>query len=179
MRENQAPTVAPTPRLPICSAYTMSSTFNVTAFPALSGGLPTQPDQTPSIVFAVAYAVLLLPTLWRTYTYRVPTRLLITFVRLALFDCVRIATFALRAIEAASAQLPDNPVPSTGIFIAEQILLGIGFIVLVDLLVELLKSHIWRTDVPVESQTAIAQEGRGTGLQRIVRAMHVALIVAM
>ncbi|KZO95605.1 hypothetical protein CALVIDRAFT_537995 [Calocera viscosa TUFC12733] len=153
--------------------------FVVTSFPALSGGIPTQPDEAPSIVFAVLYVVLLIPTIWRTITYRRPGQLLFTFVRLTLFDSVRIATFALRAQEAATAEIPNNPVPSIGIFIAEQILLGVGFIVLVDLMVELLKSHIWRTDVPQQDQTRVAQRGRGMSLERIVRLMHIALLVAI
>ncbi|KZO95603.1 hypothetical protein CALVIDRAFT_599039 [Calocera viscosa TUFC12733] len=155
------------------------SSFNVTSFPTISGGLPTKPDEAPSIIFVLAYIVLLVPTVWRTYTYRVPGQLLFTFVRLTLFVLVRIATFGLRAQEAATASLPDDPVPDTGIFIAEQILLGIGFIVLVDLMVELLKSHIWRTDVPQQDQTRVAQQGRGMSLERIVRLMHIALLVAI
>ncbi|KZT56614.1 hypothetical protein CALCODRAFT_483857 [Calocera cornea HHB12733] len=153
--------------------------FSVTSFPALSGGLPTKPDEAPSIVFCVLYALLLIPTLWRTITYRRPGRLLFTFVRLTLFVLVRIATFALRAQEAATAQLPNNPVPSIGIFIAEQILLGVGFIVLVDLMVELLKGHIWRTDVPAQGATPFSQQGGGFRLEHIVRLMHLALLVAI
>ncbi|KZT56616.1 hypothetical protein CALCODRAFT_313696 [Calocera cornea HHB12733] len=155
------------------------SSFDVTTFPTISGGLPTKPDEAPSIVFVLAYIALLVPAVWRTWTYRVPGSLLYTFVRLCAFVLVRIATFGLRASEAATASLPDNPVPSTGIFIAEQILLGIGFIVLVDLMVELIKGHIWRTDVPQQAQTRIAQQGRGDPLQRVVRIMHIALLVAI
>jgi len=155
------------------------SSFSVTSFPALSGGLPTQPDLAPSIVFVVAYALLLIPAIWRTITYRRPGSLLFTFVRLCLFISIRIATFALRAAEGNSAQIPNNPVPDIGIFIAEQVLLGIGFIVLVDLLVELLKSHIWRTDVPVQAETPFAQQGTARTLERVVRIMHVALLAAI
>jgi len=155
------------------------SSFNVSSFPALSGGLPTKPDETPSIVFTIAYVVLLLPALWRTYTYRHPGSLLFTFVRLCLFIIIRILTFGLRAEEASTASLPDNPVPNTDVFIAEQVLLGIGFIVVIDLIVELLKSHIWRTDVPQQSETPFAQQGSSKVLQRIVRIMHFALLGAI
>jgi len=155
------------------------SSFNVSSFPTISGGLPTKPDVAPSVIFVLAYVALLIPAVWRTYTYRRPGSLLFTFVRLCLFIIIRIATFGLRAAEGNTASLPDNPVPSVGIFIAEQILLGVGFIVLVDLLVELLKSHIWRTDVPVQDETHFAQQASAPTLQRIVRLMHVALIIAI
>ncbi|EJU04447.1 hypothetical protein DACRYDRAFT_14517 [Dacryopinax primogenitus] len=156
-----------------------TGSFSFASFPALSGGLPTSPDEAPSIIFTIAYVALLPLAIWRTWTYRHPGTLLFTFVRLCLFISIRVATFALRAAEGASAQIPDNPVPSEGIFIAEQILLGVGFIVLVDLIVELLKSHIWRTDVQVVDETLFAQEGQRNVLQRIVRLMHVALIVSI
>jgi len=152
---------------------------SVTSFPALSGGLPTKPDEAPSIVFTIAYALLLIPAIWRTITYRRPGSLLFTFVRLCLFISIRIATFALRAAEGASAQIPNNPVPSIGIFIAEQVLLGIGFIVLVDLLVELLKSHIWRTDIPPQAETSFANQASAMSLERVVRLMHIALLAAI
>ncbi|KZT56613.1 hypothetical protein CALCODRAFT_518049 [Calocera cornea HHB12733] len=114
------------------------ASVSFTNFPTISGGLPTRPDLAPSIVFVVAYFILLFPTLWRTYTYRRPRMLLFTYVRLVAFIFIRIATFALRADEAVTASIPFDPVPSIGIFIGEQILLGVGFIIMVDMMVSLL-----------------------------------------
>ncbi|KZT56591.1 hypothetical protein CALCODRAFT_483844 [Calocera cornea HHB12733] len=151
----------------------------VGSLPSISGGIPTQPDFAPAILFCVLYGLLLPACIWRTHTYRRPLRLMWTFIRLTLFAIMRIATFGLRASEAHSASLPNNPVPNLGAFIAEQVLLGIGFIVLADLMIELLKSHMWRTDVPPAAETRWAlPEGRFS-LQRIVRIMHLALITAI
>jgi len=161
-------------QLSLASACTMASI--ITNFPAISGGLPTQPDEAPSIVFSAAYGVLLFPTIWRVYTYRRPGSLLFTFVRLILFITIRIATFALRAQEAVTDLIPSNPVPDTGIFIAEQILLGIGFIVLVDLLVSLLESHIARTDVPEHGGKARSGSAE---LKMFISVLHVSLMAAI
>lgn len=155
------------------------SSFRVTSFPAISGGLPTKPDEAPSIIFVIAYVALLPPAIWRTYNYRRPFGLLFTFVRLCLFIGARIATFILRAIEATTVTLPNNPVPSVPVFTGEQVLLGVGFIVLVDLLIEMVKSHIWRTDVPVQDETQFSQQGQANRLQQIVRGMHLLLLVAI
>ncbi|KZO95606.1 hypothetical protein CALVIDRAFT_537996 [Calocera viscosa TUFC12733] len=149
-----------------------------TNFPAISGGLPTRPDLAPSIVFIVAYFGLLFPTLWRTYTYRRPRMLLFTFFRLIAFILIRIATFGLRASEAVNDSIPFNPVPDIGVFIAEQILLGIGYIVMVDLQVELSERHIGRTDIPEQEETIFAKKGKAF-LQRLVFLMHTALLAAM
>ncbi|KZT56615.1 hypothetical protein CALCODRAFT_313612 [Calocera cornea HHB12733] len=122
------------------------------ALPSVSGGLPTQPDFAPSIVFVVLYGLLLIAVIWRTYQYRRPWLLLFAFVRLTLFVLIRIATFALRAWEAANASVPRNPVPSTQVFIVQQILLGIGFILLLEIAVELVKDHSRRPEVPPGSR---------------------------
>ncbi|EJU04448.1 hypothetical protein DACRYDRAFT_20972 [Dacryopinax primogenitus] len=155
------------------------SPLQVTNFPAISGGLPTRPDLAPSIVFIVAYFLLLFPTIWRAYTYRRPRMLLFTFIRLVLFLVIRIATFALRADEAVTAELPFNPLPSLNIFIAEQILLGVGFIVMLDLMVVFLQSHISRTDVPLEDETEFAQANRAPILRYFITILHASLIAAI
>ncbi|EJU04450.1 hypothetical protein DACRYDRAFT_14519 [Dacryopinax primogenitus] len=149
------------------------------SLPNISGGIPTSPDFAPSILFCLLYGILLPPCIWRTYTYRKPGRLMWTFIRLIFFALMRIATFGLRVSEAHSASLPNNPVPNLGTFIAEQVLLGIGFIILADLMIELLKSHMWRTDVPPAGETRWAHPAGHHVLKRIVRIMHLALIVAI
>ncbi|KZO89764.1 hypothetical protein CALVIDRAFT_543284 [Calocera viscosa TUFC12733] len=60
-------------------------------------------------VIAVLYVLLLVPTVWRTITYPRPVQLLATFVRLTLFDFIRMSTFALRAQEGATAEIPTIP----------------------------------------------------------------------
>ncbi|KZO95607.1 hypothetical protein CALVIDRAFT_564652 [Calocera viscosa TUFC12733] len=161
------------------SSNTTNPYGTIGSLPNISGGIPTQPDFAPAIVFCILYGLLLPVCIWRTYTYRRPASLMWTFIRLTLFVAMRIATFGLRASEAHAASLPNNPVPNLGAFIGEQVLLGIGFIVLADLMIELLKSHIWRTDVPPAAETRWALPQGRFSLQRIVRLMHLALIVAI
>jgi len=155
------------------------SSFSITSFPAISGGLPTRPDLAPSIVFAVAYFLLLFPAIWRAHIYRRPLSLLFVFLRFLFFVLIRITTFALRAQESVNSSIPFNPVPSIAIFITEQILLGIGFIVMLDLMVVLVQSHISRTDVSQQAETAFTSKKGTTTLQTFITIMHASLLAAI
>jgi len=107
---------------------------------SLLGGIPLKgQDLAASIVFAVAYCVLAGVCVWRLVSPATRCGLL---VRPAIFIVARIGTFIIRAVMA------DGHNDSTGLYIAEQILLLCGFVLLCDPLMQLAAYHISRHAAP-------------------------------
>ncbi|KAI5480872.1 replication factor C subunit 3 [Pseudohyphozyma bogoriensis] len=91
-----------------------------------------------SIVFTVAFALILAAGLFRALTPRSRSSVLIKPI---IFAGIRVATYAIRAYMADGHY-------STGLFIANQILLLCGFVLLCSTCLELLGFHMIRTWVP-------------------------------
>ncbi|GFZ51233.1 hypothetical protein JCM24511_08991 [Saitozyma sp. JCM 24511] len=70
----------------------------MSSFPAISGGIPTKSqDLVASTVFTVAYALLLLPAIWRLFSTRSRS---IILIRPTIFCGAQAAAYALRAVVA-------------------------------------------------------------------------------
>ncbi|TFY79257.1 hypothetical protein EWM64_g4754 [Hericium alpestre] len=111
----------------------------------ITGGLPTtHQDNAPSSLFLALYVLTSVVCLFRLVTqYRRPRRLFFVYLRLQLFELVRLVTFALRLASAAnfSNALKGTETFNEGIFIGEQVLLGVGFVLPVSALIELAGYH--------------------------------------
>ncbi|GAA5828399.1 hypothetical protein JCM11251_006227 [Rhodosporidiobolus azoricus] len=114
--------------------------------------------------------VLLLPlAIWR---WSCPSTRTWTLLRPSIVFVVRIATYAIRAVEA-------NGNYSEGLFIAEQILLLVGLLPLVEPIVVLLRAHVRRNWTPVPPAQA-GEVQREVGLMtRALRILQAAVLVAL
>ncbi|BGP38759.1 hypothetical protein JCM10450v2_002713 [Rhodotorula kratochvilovae] len=131
---------------------------------SLLGGIPTQKqDLAASILFAVAFALLIPLVIWRIAVKDTRQPILIRPVFVLI---VRIATYVIRAIEAKGNY-------SEGLFIADQILLLLGLIPLASTLLSLLHFHVQRNWEPTPAHPA-----RKSQLDRLLRLLELALIVA-
>lgn len=154
------------------------SSSNITSFPTISGGLPTSVDLIASVAFILLYCALLPVAIWRVIQYRKPRRLLWGWYHVATFVGARIATFILRAIEARQTeQHGGDPTPDIGLFIGEQVLLGVGFIILIRVLGDLVQYHLTRKDAgpPIVDRNAPQQ----SPLRLALRITHLSLFLAM
>ncbi|GAA5876007.1 hypothetical protein JCM1840_006244 [Sporobolomyces johnsonii] len=145
----------------------MSAALSLTdVFPkgfALTGGIPVKSqDLAASIVFIIAYFVLTPLAIWRVLN---PASRTLLLIRPVIFLQARIVTFILRAVQA-------NGHYSTGLFIAEQILLLCGFLLICEPLVALVKYHTFQGWVPT------GQRGQAP-FEWLLRFMRLALLVAI
>ncbi|TFY63625.1 hypothetical protein EVG20_g6235 [Dentipellis fragilis] len=112
---------------------------------SLTGGMPTtHQDIAPSVIFIGLYLVTSALCFFRMLTqYRSPTRLLLTYLRLTIFETVRIATFVVRILGAKnySDTLKGKAQFNETLLIVEQILISIGYIMPASALVKLLGFH--------------------------------------
>ncbi|GAA5874060.1 hypothetical protein JCM1840_006131 [Sporobolomyces johnsonii] len=129
----------------------------------LTGGIPLKhPDFAASIVFVIAYLLLIPAALFRIIR---PTSRTTVLVRPAIFLVARVGTYVVRAIQA-------NGNYSTGLFIAEQILMLCGFQLLCAPLVSLVKYQTYQGWIPT------GQKG-SQPFELITRLLDVALTVAI
>ncbi|KAI5477000.1 hypothetical protein MNV49_006958 [Pseudohyphozyma bogoriensis] len=129
---------------------------------ALLGGIPTKSgDLAPSIIFLLCYFAITPIAVYRIIT---PSSRCFTLIRPVIFILVRIATFIVRSVQAAGTETKN-------IFIAEQILLLCGFILICEPLVTLTKYHVTRNMPP--------SEGKGTLWHRVMRLLQIALMIAL
>ncbi|GAA5967832.1 hypothetical protein JCM21900_001786, partial [Sporobolomyces salmonicolor] len=129
----------------------------------LTGGVPLKhPDFAASIVFVIAFLLLTPVALFRIIR---PASRTTVLARPAIFLVARVGTYVVRAIQA-------NGNYSTGLFIAEQILLLCGFLLLCGPLVSLVKYHTYQGWIPT------GQKG-SQPFELITRLLHVALLVAV
>ncbi|TFY74623.1 hypothetical protein EWM64_g9388 [Hericium alpestre] len=116
----------------------------------LSGGLPnSHQDTLPSIIFLALFGATSLLCLFRLLrTYRSPTRLLLTFVRMQLFELVRVATFVVRLMGIANyrAVTKGSGTFNETLLIVEQVLLSIGYLMPASTLVKLAGYHSSRRE---------------------------------
>ncbi|GAA5888618.1 hypothetical protein JCM5296_001091 [Sporobolomyces johnsonii] len=145
----------------------MSAALSLTdVFPqgfALTGGIPVKSqDLAASIVFIIAYFVLIPLAVWRVLN---PASRTLLLIRPVIFLQTRIVTFILRAVQ-------SNGHYSTGLFIAEQILLLCGFLLICEPLVALVKYHTFQGWVPT------GQKGQAP-FEWLLRFMKLALLVAI
>ncbi|KAA1476510.1 hypothetical protein DENSPDRAFT_515110 [Dentipellis sp. KUC8613] len=147
----------------------MSTTFtNSTSTGLLTGGIPTiSQDLAPSIVFVVLYALTSALVVFRIFQYRGVC--VWVFFRLLVFENVRLVTFILRIVAAEnfSDALKGKASFNTGILIAEQVLLGVGFVMPTSTLIALVEAHSSR------------QTGLGPKKKAIFRAMELSLLAAI
>ncbi|TFY60444.1 hypothetical protein EVG20_g7414 [Dentipellis fragilis] len=125
----------------------MSSSFeNSTSL--LTGGMPTKSqDIAPSVVFIALYTATSIFAAIRLMQY-VGTPFFRTYIRIMVFELVRLATFIVRIIAAVNY---SNALDGKGSFkdsyiIAEQIFLGIGFVIPTSTIVRLVEAHSNRDD---------------------------------
>ncbi|GAA5949909.1 hypothetical protein JCM21900_005517 [Sporobolomyces salmonicolor] len=129
----------------------------------LTGGIPIRSqDLAASIVFIIAYFVLVPLAIWRVLN---PASRTLLLLRPAIFVQTRIVTFVLRAVQ-------SNGHYSTGLFVAEQILLLCGFLLICEPLVSLVKYHAFQGWVPT------GQKGNAPS-EWLLRIMKLALLVAI
>ncbi|KAM0788578.1 hypothetical protein ACM66B_001700 [Microbotryomycetes sp. NB124-2] len=102
---------------------------------------------------------------WRAANKRSRSPLLI---RPAIFVTMRLATFIIRALQATAAT------PSIGLYIAEQVLLLAGFVLICEPLLALLKYHIKRNYKP-----EVALQSRRDPLNVAIKIADLALIAAL
>ncbi|KAL8286988.1 hypothetical protein RQP46_003994 [Phenoliferia psychrophenolica] len=125
----------------------MSTGAITSIFPSglsLLGGIPTKnQDFAASIVFAVLYAALIPVAFLRVLR---PDSRCMALLRPFFFVQIRLVTFIIRAIQAKGNY-------STGLFIAEQVLLLAGFVFLCEPLVTLSYHHIARYLGPYNPRT--------------------------
>ncbi|TFY74624.1 hypothetical protein EWM64_g9389 [Hericium alpestre] len=121
---------------------------NTTALRTLTGGLPNAHQDTfPSILFLLLFGATCLLSLYRLAgRYRRPTRLLLAFLRIHVFEAVRVATFIVRLVGIANyrdASKGDGSF-STTLLIVEQVLLSVGYAMPASTLVQLAGFHAGR-----------------------------------
>jgi hypothetical protein len=146
---------------------------NTTALKSLTGGQPTiAQDVGPSVIFLLLYFIDSALCLYRLLRYRRPPRLLWAFVRVFLFTQIRFATFAVRIAAAVNWRGVEHGTAhlNTSILTAEQILLGIGFLIPASTLLNLLGYHSSRED---------GGNVREPRKRLIIHLMEVALTVAL
>ena len=100
------------------------SSSNTSSLNTIAGGLPTvSQDVAPSVIFLILYALTTLICIWRMFQYRNPLRMLLSFVRIQIFQIVRVATMVIRIVEAVnySSTLKGKATFSEGLLIAEQV----------------------------------------------------------
>ncbi|GAA6027804.1 hypothetical protein JCM8097_001726 [Rhodosporidiobolus ruineniae] len=143
------------------------------AFPkgfSLTGGVPLEKqDLAASIIFTIAFVLLLPAIVWRWSRRCSRTWLLLRPTLVAMF---RIATYIIRAIESKGNY-------SEGLFIAEQVLLLAGLVPLLEPLVGLLRSHVRRYWTPVPPSQQTEEQRRGDLLARALRILQLAVFVAL
>ncbi|GFZ42693.1 hypothetical protein JCM24511_00410 [Saitozyma sp. JCM 24511] len=98
-----------------------------------TGGFPTHRDLAPSIVFIVLYSLTVPVVLWRIIVPRYRTWLL---YRIVLFLGCRLAMLIIRVIMATSSSW------SLGLLIAELILVGVGYLLLLEPILVLFKRTV-------------------------------------
>ncbi|KAA1476422.1 hypothetical protein DENSPDRAFT_784965 [Dentipellis sp. KUC8613] len=117
---------------------------------SLTGGMPTtHQDTAPSVIFIGLYLVTSALCFFRMLTqYRSPTRLLLTYLRLTIFEAVRIATFIVRILGAKnySDALKGKAQFNETLLIVEQILISVGYIMPASTLVKLVGFHSSRNE---------------------------------
>ncbi|KAA1476513.1 hypothetical protein DENSPDRAFT_515814 [Dentipellis sp. KUC8613] len=114
----------------------------------LTGGMPTtSQDDVPSIVFIALYAATSLLAAIRLIQYR-GTPFFRTYIRIMAFEAIRLVTFIIRIVAAInySNALKGKGSFNQGYIIAEQIFLGIGFVVPTSTIVGLVETHSSRRD---------------------------------
>jgi len=95
-----------------------TTTFRV---PSLVGGIPTKADFVPSVIFAVAYGILLIPVGFRLS--RSKSRVFTLLIGTLTFSIERIVVFSVRA-----SQAHFSSEPSKGRLIYQQVSFALGFI---------------------------------------------------
>ncbi|KAA1476512.1 hypothetical protein DENSPDRAFT_853720 [Dentipellis sp. KUC8613] len=120
----------------------MSSSFeNATSL--LTGGMPTKSqDIAPSVIFIALYTGTSILAAFRLLQY-LGTPFFRTYIRIVVFELIRLATFIVRILAAVNY---SNALSGKGSFkdsyiIAEQILLGIGFVIPTSTIVRLVEAH--------------------------------------
>ncbi|TFY76850.1 hypothetical protein EWM64_g7164 [Hericium alpestre] len=148
----------------------MSNQFlNGSSTSLVTGGIPTtSQDVAPSVVYLIAYLGTAALTFFRLFQYRDSKTLLLTYLRLALFELTRIATFIVSLLSAKnfSDATKGNGSFDTNYLIAEQILVGVGFVIPATTAVRLAELHTSRQDESGQKKT-------------IFRIMEIALLIAV
>jgi len=98
-----------------------------------TGGFPTSKDFAPSIVFLVLYAITTPILIWRLVRRQDRT---VVLIRPTIFVGMRFAMLIIRAIEAKQNKFV------LGLLIAELVLVSIGFLFLIDPVIQLWKRHV-------------------------------------
>lgn len=95
---------------------------------SIAGGLPTvSQDIAPSVIFLVLYFVTNAICIWRMITqYRRPLRMLLSFLRIQIFETVRVVTMILRVAGAVNYTdaLKGTTSINESLIIAEQVSLS-------------------------------------------------------
>ncbi|GAA6027802.1 hypothetical protein JCM8097_001725 [Rhodosporidiobolus ruineniae] len=152
----------------------MSDDSTSTSGLSLTGGVPLKSqDLAASIVFTVAFALLIPFAIWRVA--RRETRTWYLFGPSFVLG-MRIATYIIRAVMAVQDEGEGAPV---GLFIAEQILLLAGLIPLITPLVGLLRSHVRRHWIPVPPAQAGKEQKHANRLAGEGRWLQLAVLVAL
>lgn len=140
------------------------SSASLTSGVSLLGGVPLKSqDLAASIVFAIYYLALAGPlAAFRLWSPATRSTLLI---RPAIFTLARSATFVIRAVQ-ANGQNAD-----TGLYIAEQILLLCGFVLLCEPLLQLAAFHITRHVAPTAE--------RGGHAPKVVILLRLCILAAL
>ncbi|QRV74436.1 proteophosphoglycan protein [Ceratobasidium sp. AG-Ba] len=139
----------------------MSSSLQLPSGLSITGGIPIKSqDLAPSIIFIVAYAILIPLAVFRIVRKESRST---TLIRPAIFIVVRIATYILRALQA-------NGNYAEALFIVEQVFLLAGFPIICEAILSLLESHTTRTHTS-------SKQGQIT--QRVTRLLRIALLVAL
>ncbi|KAM0754320.1 hypothetical protein T439DRAFT_284912 [Meredithblackwellia eburnea MCA 4105] len=129
---------------------------------SLTGGIPIKSqDLAASVIFTIIYALIFPVAVWRLIS---SSSRCFALIRPTAFAMARIVTFIIRALQA-------NGNYSKGLFIAEQVLLLCGFILLCEPLLTLIGYHMMRNTVP--------HPGQGAMLNRIHRLLQLALTIAL
>ncbi|EIM86800.1 uncharacterized protein STEHIDRAFT_147275 [Stereum hirsutum FP-91666 SS1] len=140
---------------------------------SIAGGLPTvSQDIAPSVIFLILYFVTNAVCIWRMISqYRKPLRMLLSFIRIQLFESVRVVTMILRIVGAVNYTntLKGTASINESLIIAEQILLSVGYLMIASTLIKLTAFH----------------EARGTGgvipkqRRTVTGVLDLAIIVAI
>ncbi|TFY63626.1 hypothetical protein EVG20_g6234 [Dentipellis fragilis] len=136
----------------------------------LTGGLPTtSQDIAPSAIFIGLYLLTGALCLFRMLAqYRTPRSILLTYVRLMVFEIVRVVTFIVRILGAEnySAALKGTAQFNETLLIVEQILISVGYLMPAAVLVKLVGFHSARAE----------SEGRS---RIVIRVLELAIMGAM
>jgi len=125
-----------------------------------TGGFPTSKDLAPSIVFIIAFIIVLPVLVWRLARFQDRT---VVLLRPAVFIVIRIASLILRAVMSKTNY-------GEGELIAELVLVSVGYLFLIEPLIALWNRHI---------ATAVRKSQRPGWVRRLALFLRLGLLACI